>query len=422
MVSATSQQGEMHMAGPMPDVDVAIVGSGPYGLSIAAHLAARGVDHRVFGRPMEAWQAHMPAGMYLKSEGFASSFSDPDGRATLRAHCADRGIEYGDYAVPVPLGTFVSYGLAFQERLVPNLESTEVLSVGTTPGGFRLRLATGEEVEARRVVLAVGVGHFAHVPPVLANLGPEFASHTSAHANLGAFKGQEVTVIGAGQSALETAALLHEHDAEVRVLVRAWSVDWNVDPEPLPRPLPRRLRRPMSGLGPGLRVWFYSKRPDLFQYLPQATRLHAVRTTLGPAGAWWLRERVLGRVPVLLGHTVRAARAEDGRVRLEMENVDGPIELTCDHVIAGTGYRVDLRRLAFLEPALLARIRHVGQAPVLSPSFESSLPGLYFVGLAAANHFGPVMRFVYGANFTARRLTAALAGTASSVGLKTTTP
>lgn len=410
------------MTGPMPDVDVAIVGSGPYGLSIAAHLAGQGVDHRIFGRPMEAWKANMPAGMYLKSEGFASSLSDPDGQLPLRAHCAVQGLEYGDYAVPVPLGTFVSYGLAFQERFVPHLETTEVVAVGATPDGFRLRLATGEEVRARRVVVAVGVGHFAHVPPVLAGLGPEHASHSSAHADLSTFRGQDITVIGAGQSALETAALLREHDAEVRVLVRGSSVAWNADPKVEPRPLPQRLRRPMSGLGPGLRPWFYANRPNLFYHLPQATRLHAVRTVLGPAGAWWLRERVLDRVPLLLGHTVRAAQAQDGRVRLQIENGDGPMELTCDHVIAGTGYRVDLRRLAFLEPELLGRIRHVRHAPVLSPSFESSLPGLYFIGLAAASHFGPVMRFVYGANFAARRVAGTLGSRAGKVEPTTVTP
>jgi thioredoxin reductase len=410
------------MTGLMPDVDVAIVGSGPYGLSIAAHLAAHGVDHRIFGRPMRAWQAHMPAGMFLKSEGFASNLSDPDGRLTLGVHCAEQGLEYGDYAVPVPLRTFVSYGLAFQERSVPNLETSDVVALGATTGGFRLRLITGEEVQARRVVLAVGVGHFAHVPGVLANLGPELASHSSAHADLSTFKGQDVAVIGAGQSALETAALLHEHDADVRVLVRGSSVAWNPDPAVQPRPLPQRLRRPMSGLGPGLRPWFYSTRPNLFYYLPYANRVHAVRTTLGPAGAWWLRERVLGRLPILLGHTVRAAQVQGGCVRLHVENGDGPTELICDHVIAGTGYRVDLRRLTFLEPALLERIRHIGQAPVLSPSFESSIPGLYFVGLAAANQFGPVMRFVHGAGFTARRLSAKLTRTAHTAGLITVNP
>jgi FAD-dependent urate hydroxylase len=408
--------------GSTPDVDVAIVGSGPYGLSIAAHLAGLGVDHRVFGRPMQAWQSQMPAGMYLKSEGLASNLSDPEGRFTLAAHCIDKGLEYGDYAVPVPLHTFVSYGLGFQQRFVPNLDVNDVVAVGTTPGGFRLRLATGEDLQARRVVLAVGVGHFAHVPEVLAKLGRQFASHSSAYADLSVFKGQDVTVIGAGQSALETAALLHEHGADARVVIRGLSVAWNPDPEPLPRPLARRLRRPMSGLGPGLRPWFYSTRPDLFYHLPLATRVHAVRTALGPAGASWLRERMLGRVPLLVGHTVRAAEAKNGRVRLHIANGHERIDLSCDHVVAGTGYRVDLRRLAFLEPALMAGIRHVAHSPVLSPSFESSVPGLYFVGLAAANNFGPVMRFVYGSGFAARRLTAALTRTSSTAKLTRATP
>src|SRR6516165_1462268 len=58
------------------EVDVAIVGAGPYGLSLAAHLQALGVEYRVFGRPMDTWRHHMPEGMLLKSDGFASSLSD----------------------------------------------------------------------------------------------------------------------------------------------------------------------------------------------------------------------------------------------------------------------------------------------------------------------------------------------------------
>jgi hypothetical protein len=76
-----------------------------------------------------------------------------------------------------------------------------------------------------------------------------------------------------------------------------------------------------------------------------------------------------------------------------------------DHVVAGTGYRVNLARLSFLAPALRAQIETSAGSPVLSRKLESSVPGLYFAGLAAANSFGPVMRFTYGANFAARNLT-----------------
>src|SRR5690348_16760004 len=103
--------------------DVAIVGAGPYGLSIAAHLSHRGVTHRVLGRPMHLWIAHMPKGMLLKSEGFASSLHDFQGSFSLRRFCAERGVPYADLGVPVPLELFAAYGLAFQKRYVPQLDS-----------------------------------------------------------------------------------------------------------------------------------------------------------------------------------------------------------------------------------------------------------------------------------------------------------
>jgi FAD-dependent urate hydroxylase len=54
-------------------VEVVIVGAGPYGLSIAAHLRALGIGFRIFGDPMHTWREQMPEGMMLKSEGFASN-------------------------------------------------------------------------------------------------------------------------------------------------------------------------------------------------------------------------------------------------------------------------------------------------------------------------------------------------------------
>src|ERR1700760_1616078 len=83
--------------------DVAIIGAGPYGLSIAAHLRAAGVDFRIFGKPMGFWRDHMPDGMHLKSEGFASSLSEPSGKFTLGAFCKERGLDYADLGSPVPL-------------------------------------------------------------------------------------------------------------------------------------------------------------------------------------------------------------------------------------------------------------------------------------------------------------------------------
>src|SRR5260370_21715272 len=78
----------------------AIVGAGPYGLSIAAHLSARGLRPIVFGRSMSSWREGMPRGMRLKSEGFASSLSDPAGEFTPQAFCEAGHPAFADITFP----------------------------------------------------------------------------------------------------------------------------------------------------------------------------------------------------------------------------------------------------------------------------------------------------------------------------------
>ena len=384
--------------------DVAIIGAGPYGLSLAAHLRSASVETRIFGSPMGTWRSRMPAGMYLKSEGCASSLSDPGRSFTLARSARQSGHPYAAYALPVALDTFVEYGLRFQRALVPDVEDTQVVALETTDGGFRLRLADETSVRARRVIVAVGSTLFEHIPSILKALPPGYVSHSSHHSDLSVFKGRDLTVIGGGQSALESAALLRESGANVRVLVRRPEVVWNQVPSGERRRLARRLRRPMNGLGPGWKQYFYAELPSLFTHLPLRTRTWAVRTALGPAGAWWLRER-MNDVPVLTRRVVSSADAVGDSVRLALEPSSTPGGwIETDHVIAATGYRVDLAALPFLDDMLQVRLRRIGNAPALSNTFESSVPGLYFIGQVAAQTFGPVMRFVYGADFTSRRL------------------
>jgi hypothetical protein len=143
----------------------------------------------------------------------------------------------------------------------------------------------------------------------------------------------------------------------------------------------------------------------LFRYLPAPLRLGIVQRHLGPSSPWYLRNRVIGKVTVLTGHEVESAAIRDNRVRVSLRNgASKPVSIATDHVIAATGFRVDLRRLPFMDESLRRRIRTVGSMPSLSTNFESSVSGLYFVGLAAANSFGPLMRFMYGTQFAARRI------------------
>jgi cation diffusion facilitator CzcD-associated flavoprotein CzcO len=149
----------------MAKCNVAIIGAGPYGLSLAAYLKASGVNFRIFGNPMDFWLAHMPKGMKLKSEGFASSLYDPKSEFTLAAYCKEKGIPYQDIGLPVPLEVFSAYGLEFQKRLVPGLEKKLVKQLQRSGNGFQLRLDDGEVVNARRVVIATGLTHYENRDP-----------------------------------------------------------------------------------------------------------------------------------------------------------------------------------------------------------------------------------------------------------------
>jgi len=390
-------------------LDTAIVGAGPYGLSMAAHFKNHGISFRIFGRPMDSWLAHMPKGMCLKSDGFASNIYDPNAELTLERFCAERQIEYAHTGIPVRLDTFSAYGLAFRERMVPELEERLVVSVERSSQGFLLRLEDGETISARRVVLAVGITHFEYVPENLALLPAEFLSHSYRHRELDGFKGHSVLVIGGGSSATDLAGLLHEAGADVQLVTRRLELKFHTKPTGKPRSWWQQIRHPQSGLGPGMRSRFYSDFPMLFHPLPESFRLEIVRKALGPSGGWFARDKVIGKVPLSLGCTPEQAHIQNGRVHLKVRDKNGAErELQAEHVIAATGYKVNLDRLRFLSPEIRSKLKAVERTPVLSTSFESSVPGLYFVGVSAANSFGPVMRFAFGAGFAARTVTDAV--------------
>lgn len=393
----------------MTPSDVAIVGAGPYGLSIAAHLRAAGVTFRIFGSPLQTWREHMPNGMLLKSDGFASNLSDPGAAFTLEHFCRMSGIAYDDTRIPVSLETFRAYGLAFQERMVPELEQTQVTRVEPESSGYRLCLSDGPAVFARAVVVAVGISHFAHVPSPLILLPRECLSHSSDVKEPERWRGRQVTVVGAGASAVDLAVLLEEAGAHVTLVARRSSLRFAGPPPANGRSLWDCLRHPSSPIGPGWRSRLYCDAPWAFHRLPEALRLRIVKDHLAPAAGYPMKDRFVGRVPALLGYEIDSAAVEHGRVRLSLRGATGTLEHEAEHVVAATGYQVDLRRLTFLAPELLARIRAVQHTPVLSSRFESSAPGLYFVGPASSNSFGPMMRFACGAEWTARHLTPHLA-------------
>jgi hypothetical protein len=393
-------------------IDVAILGAGPYGLSIAAHLNRLRLDYRIFGRPMRSWQTSMPKGMLLKSDGFASSLYDPDDAFPLRKYCAETGESYADVGIPVPLDTFTSYGIEFQRRLVPRLEQTEVTSIRKAPEGFEVTLETGEKLLTRRVVVAAGITHFGWLPPELADLPRELVTHSSAYGDLSPLKGRRVAVIGAGASAVDIAAILRDIGAEPQIVTRARSIAFHAPPKE-PRSLLERVTKPRSGLGLGWRSRLCTDAPLVFHAMPEDFRFRVVRRHLGPAPGWFVREKVDGHIPTHFGVELKGAQIRNNKVHLSLEGANGSTTLEADHVIGGTGYRVALRRLKFLDNGLREQIRAAEDTPVLNTVFESSVPGLYFVGVASAGSFGPLARFAYGAMYTSRRISKHLAARAA---------
>jgi len=382
------------------EANTVIVGAGPYGLSLAAHLRAAGRPFVLLGTPLESWREHMPDGMILKSEPFASNLWDPQRRFTLEKFCQARRIPYQPSRQPLSLMRFLDYAEWFRESAVGESRQVKATCIRRTSTGFSLELSDGTSLDAHRIVLATGHMAFRFIPPELAALPETLCIHSSAIRDTTRFAGRDITIVGAGQSALESAALLCEAGAKVRLIVRKPQVKWNG--QPVARSLLARIREPESGIAFGWKVLAVAELPRVFRaMLPAEKRHRLVSRMFGPAGAWWLRERVEGRIEVHLNHHIRSAVDVGGKVQLQVAGLDGERQIVTDHVVAGTGFRVNLDRLDYLDPKLKAEIAREGESPVLSAGFQSSVPGLFVIGIASAPVFGPVMRFMFGAKHAA---------------------
>ncbi len=345
----------------------------------------------------------MPRGMRLKSEGFASNLYDPDGEFTLERYCMENGLPYAPIGLPVPLETFIAYGREFQRRYVPQLEHLEVVRVNYSSPGFELTTSAGETMRSRCVVVATGIGSFTYMPPVLEGLPSTLVTHSSHHSDLTPLRDRRVIVLGAGSSAIDIAALLSQGDADVELVARAESLKFH-DPPREPRPFLERILEPRSGLGTGWRSRLSCDVPLVFHALPERLRIRAVARHLGPAPCWFTRDAIVGKVPLHLGARVERVDPVGSGIRVTFTEKGEKKTIEADHLIAGTGFKVALSRLKFIDEALRARIRSAADSPILGGRFESSVPGLFFVGISAANSFGPLLRFAFGARYTAERL------------------
>jgi FAD-dependent urate hydroxylase len=380
----------------LPDCDVVVIGAGPYGLSSGAHLKALGMRVCVFGEPMEFWDRKMPQGMLLRSPRVASTISDPHSQCTLEAYEAANGVQP---AQRVARETFVDYGKWFQAQLGSDLDRRNVAQIRREGAAFKVTLADGAELTSRRVVVAAGIGPFRNSPRVFAELPPSLASHCYDGRKLSSL-GKRVAVIGAGQSSLESAALLSESGAEVEVIARIPELRWI------------GMHKRLHELGILSQV-LYSKHdigpigisrlvayPKLMCHFPLGLKDSIRKRAVRSAGAPWLIPR-LPQVKVITGRTVVSAKETDGEVQILLD--DGS-ERRVNHVLMGTGYSVDISKYDFLAPGLLGQIRQLDGYPEVAAGFHTSVPGLHFVGATCARSYGPLSYFVTGTEFSSTEL------------------
>jgi thioredoxin reductase len=358
---------------------------------------------------METWEKHMPPNMLLKSEGFASDLYAPGDGYRLREFCRERDIPYQDVGVPVHRQTFVDYGHEFQRRMVPRIEQTMIRRLSQVAAGFELETSEGRSLHARTVVLAVGITHFAYLPPILREFPKELVSHSYDHGDLSKFRGKRVLVIGAGASAIDVAVDLKKAGAAVELMARASRILFHSTPVE-PRPWKERISMPRSTVGLGWRSKLAVDLPLAFHALPEKLRHRTVARHLGPAPGWFARAEFEGHIPAHLGCHLEQVSETSSRICVRYHNSSGSNqEIETDHVMAATGYRPVLSALPFLDEALAAKIKTADETPDLNRNFSSSVAGLYMIGLASANNFGPVCRFACGAEFTTKRLAKHLA-------------
>jgi cation diffusion facilitator CzcD-associated flavoprotein CzcO len=387
------------------DCDVAVIGAGPYGLALAAHLKAAKSATRVFGTPLSSWRNHMPKGMKLVSPWRETHIADPQKKFTLDVFARQHG--FGPVADRIPLERFVSYGEWFQRQSAPDLDTRTVIRVEDTGSGFCLVLADGEPIRARRVVVAAGLARQEFRPVPFVGLPSELVSHTCEHARLDRWRGRRVAVIGRGQGACEAAALLRQAGTEVELICRGdirWRDGGDSDAAALSERSARPRHRPAvsSAIG-SLALSWLNARPDIMHRAPAGVRGWINARILRPAAAGWVKP-LLDGMRVHAGRTILGAKIQGNQVGVALDNG----LRVYDHVLLATGYRVDIGKLRMLPRELLQRVAQADGSPLLAAGFVSTVPGLYFVGASAARSFGPLMHAIAGAGYAARNVTKTL--------------
>ena len=367
----------------MADTGLLVIGAGPYGYSAAAYARERGIDTRIVGRPMGFWRDQMPVDMFLRSGPDWSL--DAAGVHSFEAYFEERGLDPQAHD-PIPIGVFLDHTDWFARQKALEVEEILVDGLTSTGGHFSAAMSDGSTITAEKVLAAPGIAHFASRPAWYDVLPGERRSHTSELVAFDDLAGARVAVIGGRQSAYEWAALLCDHGAERVDVVHRHDT-------PAFERVSWAFVNPYVEQTLAHRGWWRGLPPEQQQAIAREF-WQVGRLTL----EHWLVPRL--RPEVVRSHPrteVVAVDLADG-VRLTLS--DGEV-LEVDHVTCASGYRADLAAVPYLS-GVLDRVTVTDGFPVLSPGFETTLPGLFITGFASTRDFGPFYGFTKGCPSAAR--------------------
>lgn len=358
-------------------LDLIIIGSGPFGISLASHAVSNNLEYKLFGYPMDFWKNQMPQDMFIRTPHEFVSFSDSKDELTVQQFSLETDIEL---VTPLPRPIFVQYANWFAQKSGIEFTPNKIIKVKNQAGYYEVISETGEQYTAKNVVVATGVEHYKYLPDFLKQLPPQMVTHTSGYTTFSQFKGKRVVVLGSGQSAWEAAGLLHRDGADVELIYRKEGPNYAGS---------RENEIALRDVG------------DVFYQLPIEEKKQGWGQSPGSV-AHFLKPYVEGLVPQNAGVSIEHIEPiNEEEVRIVLS--DGT-DKTVNHIIAATGFRIDLDQVPFFDEDLLSIInREEGYShfPKLNESFESSLSGLYFAGPLSSHSHGPTFRFILGLRKTA---------------------
>ena len=355
-----------------------VIGAGPFGLSLAAHLKHKNVEHIHLGQSMDYWKNHMPKEMYLRSA--CDWHLDADNEDTILKYLAAQNLSPADVE-PLSLEFYLGYVNWFQSQKGLAPRPATVTRLSRAGDAFHAELDNGSAIEAQKVVLGVGLRHFKNIPAEYKTLFPaDRFHHTADLIDFSALKDKHVLIVGGRQSAFEWAALLHEEGAqEVQLTYR--------------HDTPAFEPSDWTWVNPILQDMV--DQPAWFRNLTQEEK-DAVSKRMWREGRLklepWLVRRI-SKENIVLHPQTHVTACEQTPAALKITLSDNSA-LMIDHVILATGYKVDLAQIPMLTAGNFAdQINTKNGFPVLDEGFQSSIPNLYFTGFPAAQDFGPFFGF-----------------------------